>query len=232
MSHEHQKPVKIFYHIYCNENTKQIVIDQINKIMFSGLYENTQQIFCFITGKQIHIHEITKLIQIIQRSGKKYLVVAVGIDDTSYERFTLLKIREYISPGEKILYIHSKGVSHDNTIQYQGWVPGLPTIKENVSNWRTFMEYYLIAKHPECIKLLDDYDIIGVNYGELPPHFAGNFWWATSDYFLTLDNQIGDGYCDAEFYVCTKPHKPYSLITCKKACYSDNINYIDYADTI
>jgi hypothetical protein len=145
---DEQKPVKIFYHIYCNENTKPIVIDQINKITFSGLYEKTQQIFCFITGKQNYISDIA---QLIQKCGKKYLVIAVGIDDTSYERFTLLKIREFISPGEKILYIHSKGVSHDNTIQYQGWVPGLPTIKENVANWRTFMEFYLIAKHPSVL---------------------------------------------------------------------------------
>lgn len=229
MSDESQNPVKIFYHIYCNENTKQIVIDQINKIMFSGLYEKTRQIFCFITGQEKYIYEIA---EIIQKSGKKYMVVAVGIDDTSYERFTLLKIREYISSGEKILYIHSKGVSHNNTIQYQGWVPGLPTIKENVTNWRTFMEYYLIAKHPECIKLLDEYDIVGVNYRESPPHFSGNFWWATSDYFLTLENHIGDGYCDTEFYICTKPNKSYSLATNRKACYADNTNYIDYADII
>jgi len=227
MSDEHKPPVKIFYHIYCNENAKPIVIDQINKIMFSGLYEKTQQIFCFITGEQTYISEIVK---IVQKSGKKYRIVAVSVDDTSYERFTLLKIREYISPGEKILYIHTKGVTYNNTKHYHGWVPGLPTIKDNVLNWRTFMEYHLMYKHPECIKLLDDYDIVGVNYGENPSHFSGNFWWTTSDYFLTLDNHIGDGYFDPEFYICTKPNKYFSLIVNRKARYDDNINYEDYVD--
>ena len=94
------------------------------------------------------------------------------------------------------------------------------------------MEYYLIHKHKECIKRLDEYDIVGVNYGKNPDHFSGNFWWCTSDYFLTLDKQIGEGYCDPEFYVCSKPHKPYSLNKCSKARYDDNLNYIDYVDNV
>ena len=218
---------KIFYHIFCNDNTKQVVTDQINKIIFSGLYENLSKIFCFITGKQEYIQVI---INILQKSGKKFQIMAIGVDDTTYERFTLLKIREFIVPGEKILYIHTKGVKHNDNEHYIGWQPGLPIMKDNVTEWRTFMEYYLIHKHKECIKLLDEYDIVGVNYGENPDHYSGNFWWCTSDYFLKLDNQIGDGYCDPEFYVCTKPHKSYSLAMNIKACYLDNINYVDYID--
>jgi len=219
---------KIFYHILCNENTKNIVYDQINKIIFSGLYENITKIFCFLTGKQENISEI---MNIVQKSGKKFHIMAVGVGDITYERFTLLKIREHIVPGEKILYIHTKGVNYSDNEHYVGWQPGLPNKKDNVTKWRTFMEYYLMYKHKECIKLLDEYDIVGVNYGENPNHFSGNFWWCTSDYFLTLENQIGDGYYDPEFFICSNPNKSHSLIINRKARYDDNINYVDYVDS-
>lgn len=78
------------------------------------------------------------------------------------------------------------------------------------------MEYNLLFKSEECITLLDTYDIVGTgtpnggngfvctkdrNMKPLPSHFAGNFWWATGKYFLSLPKKIGDGYCDPESYI-------------------------------
>ena len=46
----------IFYHIYCNQSTVNIVGDQATKIIFSGLYKDVNKIYCFLTGKKENIN--------------------------------------------------------------------------------------------------------------------------------------------------------------------------------
>lgn len=167
--------VKIFYHIYCNQYTPQIVKDQITKIIFSGLYEKASTIYCFVTGEPQYIDEVCNY---IQNSGSKFQIPKRIPNDTTYERYTLLEIPNYINPEDKFLYIHSKGVTKANDNE----------IYPKIYDWRNFMEYFLIAKHEDCIDALDNYDVAGVNlYLVNIPHFSGNFWWSTGRYFLTLD---------------------------------------------
>ena len=49
-------------------------------------------------------------------------------------------------------------------------------MKELVENWEC------------CILQLPHYDVIGVNWREMPPisHFSGNFWYASTRYLHTL----------------------------------------------
>lgn len=103
--------IYIFYHIYCNSNTYSIVNDQINKIIFSGLYKKIDKVYVFLTGEEYYINDIKKL---VQKSGSKFIIADIGINDKSYERFTLLKIHNYINDNDKFLYIHSKGVSKND----------------------------------------------------------------------------------------------------------------------
>ena len=92
-----------------------------------------------------------------------------------------------------IFYIHSKGVSHHGTRTEQAQ-----------TDWRHYMEHFIIEKHEVCLKELENVDVVGVNwtksaekqaysilYGEMKyqpvtPHFSGNFFWATSKYIRTL----------------------------------------------
>lgn len=166
--------IYIFYHIYCCEYTKSIIIEQITKIIFSNLYDKVDNIYCFLTGSK----EYTKhIFNILLLYGKKFCIKEVGINDKSYERFTIHKIKNYIKKNDKFLYIHSKGTTKPN---FNG-----------VKDWKTYMEYFLIAKHEICIKLLDDYDTVGVNYFIEPfRHYSGNFWWCNANYFLNLPDAI------------------------------------------
>ena len=186
----------IFYHIYCCHVTYSIVSDQITKILFSGLYDEIDCIYCFLAGEENYINHITNY---IKNSGKKFKIAEIGINDRSCERFTIHKIKNYISPDDKFLYIHSKGITYNNN-------------NINVYEWRTYMEYYLMNKHKECIELLDTYDTVGVNYLKDPfIHYGGNFWWCRGSYFLTLpdiktlitdeENQNGDKYLYTENYL-------------------------------
>jgi hypothetical protein len=168
----------VFYHIFCKKSTENIVRDQITKIIFSGLYDVVNNIFCFLTGEE---DEIRKIETILKDSGEKFNITAIGINDKSFERFTLHKIRNYITGDDKFLYIHSKGVTYNssNVGGTRDW--------SCVRDWRTYMEYFTIAKHTTCISLLDSHQTVGVNYYDTPwKHFSGNFWWCRGDYFLTL----------------------------------------------
>jgi hypothetical protein len=186
--------IVVFYHIYCNEHTFDVLKDQINKIIWSGLYQRCSNIYCFLAGQEKYIH-ICK--DYIKECGNKFTIEDIGINDTSYERFTLLKIKNYLQPNTKFLYLHTKGITQTNS---------------NVENWRYLMEYFLIGKWRDCIQELNNHDTVGVN--KLGPkkdwhteHYSGNFWWATSDYFNKLPDEIGDEYTDPEYYICLKNPK-------------------------
>lgn len=176
----------IFYHIYCNEKTEAVVKDQITKIIFSEAYALIKTVYCFLTGEAENIETIKSL---LSKYGSKFIVAAEGPGDTSYERFTLLKIKDYIKPEDKFLYIHSKGVSNTNN--------------DATYMWRNYMEYHLLTNASNCIILLDKYDIIGTAYSTytIGPHYSGNFWWSTGKYFLSLSSTIGSAYTDPEAYI-------------------------------
>jgi hypothetical protein len=189
--------IYIFYHVYCNENTLAILRDQTNKMIFSGLHNTVDRIYCFLTGKEEYINLCKENITYL---GHKFKIEDIGINDTTYERFTLMKIKKYIKSGDKFLYIHTKGVTH----------PGLTQIYY----WRTFMEYFLMTKHKKIIEDLDTHDIGGIKPRMAPKlHFSGNFWWATADYYLKLPDTIDDDYYAPEFYI--------GLMNPKMAIYAD-----------
>ena len=177
--------IYVFYHIYCNEKTLTTVKDQVTKIVFSQLYETIKTAYCFLTGEP---SEITNIKSFLSNYSSKFQVVAEGPGDTTYERFTLLKIKNYIKPEDKFLYIHTKGVSKDSDAIY--W-------------WRNYMEYFLIKNGIDCIKLLDNYDTVGVAFSThyIGAHYSGNFWWSTGKYYLSLPSIIGSEYNNTESYI-------------------------------
>ena len=49
----------------------------------------------------------------------------------------------------------------------------------------------MIYHQDDCIKLLDEYDTVGINK-IVDHHYSGNFWWTTGKYFLKLPEEISD----------------------------------------
>lgn len=192
----------VFYHIYCNRFTYDVVKNQIVNIIFSGLYDRVDAINCFLVGEPHYIHSLEGL---IKASGNKFSIVARGPDDKSYERFTLLKIHELVKPADKFLYMHSKGVSKEKN--------------DNIFWWKTYMEYFLMTKADKCLELLNTHDTVGVKWTEnttyedyvVPDHYSGNFWWTKGSYFLTLPRQIGPRYTDPESYISLMKPNHYVL---------------------
>ena len=182
--------IQVYYHVFATGDWREIVSDQVTKISFSGLYDMADSINCFVLADDHHT--IRKVSSLFADWGEKYKVRATDVDNSSYERFTLLKMQEMMAPDEKALYLHSKGVTYDKNDRHA----------LNVYWWRTYLEYFLIKEHATCVKLLDHYDSVGVNLKELAGnHYSGNFWWVRGDYFKTLPTSIGDDYLAPEHYL-------------------------------
>jgi len=91
------------------------------------------------------------------------------------EKPSLLLARQYAEefPDSRILYFHSKGISH-------------PT--KNQDDWRMMMQHFIIVKWREAVALLDNHDVVGVNWRTFPvAHSSGNYWWANASYLQRLD---------------------------------------------
>ena len=169
----HNKVV-CFIHI-CNTEINgnfygnDILMDQINYIKQSGLYEKLDYIFITMIGKQVKIVNDYK-IKIIYYSPEPL--------EMEFPSIKLIKyFSDNIEDNIKIVRIHTKGVLN----------------KPNSLEWRKYLEYFLIEKHELCSLLLNNYKCIGVNaqyyfnnINKNRNHFSGNFWWSNSHYIKTL----------------------------------------------
>ena len=206
--------VFVFFHIYCLPCTPGILHDQITKLHFSGTYDTVDKIYCFLAGEHIQ-----KCQEMLQKSGSKFSVEITEPHDKSYERLTLERIHTYIQPEDKFLYIHTKGVTKPQ--------------HENVRHWKTYMEYFLMKKHKECLDLLDTHDAVGVNWHNSPqPHFSGNMWWCRGSYFLTLPTKIGGDYWTPEFYLGWKNPKTFNWMESKVDHYHNAFPFEKYVDRV
>jgi len=108
----------------------------------------------------------------------------------------------------KILYLHTKGVSY-------------PSEYTQISDWRNLLIYFLVERYRYCLKLLDEYDVVGSNYADNPhPHFSGNFWWSTSKHINTLSPIASNVRHDCEWWLFSDNQniKKYVL-------YNSNVNH-------
>ena len=185
-----QRNVKVVYRIFAKGNWQSVVKDQRTIIAFSGLYDRAHSINCFIVAD--NQKEIDTASALLSAWGAKYILQSSDVGDTSFERYTLLRIPSLLSPDETFLYIHSKGVTHRG----DELVP--------IYYWRLFMEYFLIKEHEMCINMLDhdDLDTVGTNLADhISHHYSGTFFWASSNYFLSLPHEISADYNGPEFYL-------------------------------
>ena len=115
-----------------------------------------------------------------------------------YEGQTLAKIYEHCQQNDDyVFYFHNKGIS-----SYTTHIPGA------IKDWRNYMQYFNLEKWKDCVAKLDEgYDCCGVDWVErhdikldfVVQHYAGNFWWARSDYIRKLKHPLKiEDYMDVE----------------------------------
>ena len=209
-----QPIVKVFFHIAAFNNYHDIIADHMTRLIFSGVYDRAETVFCFIVGpSKGAIEEATQYLKLF---GQKVVIANTTLNYTLFERFTLLGLKQYLEPGDNLLYIHTKGVSTRHHGAMEGHV-------KHIYFWALYMDYWLMYKWEDCLAELQKHDVVGVkyvpmgtyrnfsNYGDVPAHFSGNFFWSTADHFLSLQPVIGDKYFDPEFYVTSRNARYFSM---------------------
>lgn len=201
---------EIFIHIFLQNNWKDILKEQLDKIVDSGLSLVSSINLCVV-----HDHDLNT-IKTLKDFISYYPTVKIQKIENNKgcgECVTIKEIKKFCDKTEEdtyILYLHSKGVT-----QY-GSERELP-----VTTWRRLMEYYLINNWEDCItNLAKGYDCCGVNYqdhaaninGErrLIKIFNGNFFWTKSSYVKKIDENFNftTRYCP-ENWILSIEHNPY-----------------------
>ena len=177
--------IYVYYHIALLNNWESIVREQCSRIIFSGLYERLERVKCYAIDPNGCNGE--KCRSLLKRYGKKFILE--GVSKEGDEWFTLKNLQYGLADDDRVLYIHSKGVTRYNTTTYtmNAREFEISNLYENISEWRDLMEFYLIKNYEKCLTILDNnFDTVGINYCNNPKHYSGNFWWATGKYLRTL----------------------------------------------
>ena len=177
---------------YTSEWKDEVLLQLLHYIIDSKLIDKLDVLFVNHVGLPLDTSIYSKL-------HEKIIIQNHSQDTTLFENCTLRSLHQFakIHPEYKIFYLHTKGVSHKKNSIYIG----------GIFSWIHFMLYSLVTNHEQCLSLLDIYDTVGCLYRkkcfhqENPPHYSGNFWWATADYIRSLCvTELKQKY-DAEFWL-------------------------------
>ncbi len=220
--------IAIFYHLYQANEWQKLYQEQINSLIVSGLYDECEFIHIGINGDQ-------ELPFVMEKMNVKYN------ENKILEANTLQSLWEFskLNPDYKVLYFHSKGITHFNNYQCD-WT---------TNAWRIYLEYYVIHKWKICVEDLDNYDCAGAEWNNVSsfldpktnkwswysnPHYMGNFWWANTSYIQTLDLEYiysGEKKSEryrSEFWIGTKNPKYKSYHYSNEWLYEFNYSPIYY----
>lgn len=179
-----------FYHLCTINNWRDVLGEQLEAWMDSGLADATRRVFLSVVGP-----EAAEARAILDYAlGSPATFAYCSEDPTSFERPLLEYAHGFCEHDEPLAravwYMHGKGVSSPH------WR------NPRVTEWRRFMEYFVVEHWRDCVDSLTEYDACGVNWHTEPsPHFSGNFWWASPRYLATLPATIGPRPFEPESWV-------------------------------
>lgn len=200
---EHTKVIG-FWHICMINNYVEIITEQLQLLVSSGLYEKASGIFVGCAGTT---EDFMKTVELFIPYPKIKLLSCFPVKE--YEFPTLKMIRSEAETEEDFFafYIHTKAVTFPKS--------------EGGKHWRDYMNYYIITQWEESFnKLRSGFDTCGVKLlqkGTFPTHYSGNFWWAKNTYIkrlATIDSLNKKDRFEAEMWLCK--NKPNASSLCNK----------------
>lgn len=157
-------PILGFIHIATHGPWREVLSRQEELLRSTGLLARAERVYVGIVGPECDAYSpADPKIEVVCRSPRL----------EEYEFPTLAALQQACRSHKcLVFYIHSKGV-------FQATV--------ETADWRDMMTYFVIERYADCIFALNDHDVCGVNWQNVPwPHFSGNFWWAHSQYVASL----------------------------------------------
>lgn len=195
------RPIAIWYHTCVNlhrEHAFTIIRDQVEALRESFLLDKADQFMVGINGDAADAMAVKSLLP-----DKANVFCNEESMWPSGEVQTLREMWEwlYAFPAYNILYLHMKGLSHH---------PASPTHGYN-RDWREEMMQVNVWRWRECVRHLDlGAEMVGTRWFDAPnaSYWAGNFWWARSEFLLTLGPCQNRSRYDAEVWIGEGPRLP------------------------
>jgi len=198
--------ILIFSHNYLVRNWKEVVIEQLEKLKNSELYNNAHYIYYGVYSENdIFYHDFLDIINTYDEHKKINITIYA---ENNYEMNTLSILQQTVKNYDDcyVLYYHTKGVTsernHDNVNL------------DKVKSWRHILEYFNIERWKDCVNSLKNHDICGVLYIGDNGHpwknyYSGNFWWGNSDYInkLPLVTKLEDKRMACELWIGKNNHR-------------------------
>lgn len=169
----------VFYHCWLpNEQGLEVVIEQVAALKTSGLYAAADQILVGFNGDPYHSQYLAEFLP----RAEIHHVPPHG------EAATIQLLQHWLADKEHwaVCYHHTKSITHP---------PGGP-----YTNWRRCLQRVVIENWERCVEDLENgAESVGAHWVNPHPtqqYYAGNFWWANSDYLRALppiDTQTVNG---------------------------------------
>jgi hypothetical protein len=178
-----------YYHLYADGPWEHIFSEHWDKLRDSGLLFMLEFFRVGVVGSEdnrARVRESLPMVDIVAEAEK------------GWEQVTLTKLRQdaEIFDGA-ILYAHTKGAWANTDLARE---------------WRVSMTHDTVTRWRECVEALERVEAAGPYWlkSHEPEHkdhghfFAGNFWWARTDYLRKLDPPRNENRYQAEGWVGLK----------------------------
>lgn len=190
------RPVYVFFHIAELGNWKSILTEQIQALSDSELLVKADKVFLSYVGS----HEGFELLRLMTPEQPNISLLHASQNIESYEFATLKFLEHYLKNHDgDILYIHTKGASAIEEPH-----------KTASSNWRKYMNFYVIKCWRLCLIKLAQFDAVSISQWHDKQNqfrfFCGNFWWSKSEYLKTcrsVSKMDHNNRWDAEWWMGT-----------------------------
>jgi len=204
------------YFICCYGNYINVMKEQLSLLIESGLYKKTKTIYTFAC--MCGAEQFEMLVNVLAYFDVDKKITLVASEQNLYEKFAINNYKKYINNDSfhYVYYFHTKAVSRTEI---------------NFINTRQVLNIYTLVKYELNLNLLNYYDVVGCALSMYPSvHFSGNFWWARSDYLLTLKEPIRNTYLAPEMYVCSNPEGKF-ISLCQTTNNADPAQHINKSES-
>jgi hypothetical protein len=174
-----------FYHVYADGDWEIPATEHFEELRVSGLLDELDGIYLGVVGSRENRRKV-------KRALRHHVIVEA---DEGWEQVTLNAVHDFAQTDSgAIFYAHTKGAWSQSELARQ---------------WRVSMTHDTVTRWRECVQALYTVQAAGpfwlksydFSHLEHEHFFAGNFWWAQSEYVAALPPLKNENRFQAEGWI-------------------------------
>ena len=195
------RQIEIFYHLFIPSDIRAsqwaVLFDQHIKLITQSKLNNLANFNLAITMPMHWTHmwgipyksNQDKNIEItFSNKVQEYI-------NTRYPWINILEIRDVNEPniyeGQTLKLLHDRCCQTDNFDVLYLHSKGMVSSSASVMVWREILDHYCITEWANCLKKLQNSNVVGVNDAKTRNIImSGNFWWSKSEHIKSLPNPL------------------------------------------